>query len=257
MLFFGVTRIYSQDSIIEFDRPGAADLPYLVPLRTIQIEGGYGLSVDDSGNMGFDNSPSFLIRFSTSKIFEMRVAINYLPMNTHFLRYYSANNIYGFGLGGKIKVCNEKNARPELAITGLVTFSDQSFRTDNPEPFGGEINILANNFITNWFYINYNAGYLYGGPKLESSFSYSTCFGFIMHKYVELFWEHFGYIHSADFPDWGIDGGICIFPTPRLQIDLSYVRLFNSIGNQNTVNIGVSYNIGFHKDHLKNLYWKN
>ena len=54
---------YSQDTIIEFDRPGAADLPYLVPQKTLQIEVGYGLSVDDSAGFGFDSSPSFYFGF--------------------------------------------------------------------------------------------------------------------------------------------------------------------------------------------------
>lgn len=162
----------------------------------------------------------------------------------------------GFGVGGKMKICHQKKFRPELAIEGLVTFSNQSFKGENSQPFGGEIDLLANNFFNEWFYINYNVGYVYGGPKLESSFSYSACFGFIIHKHVELFIEHFGFAHSADVPDWGVDGGICIFPTPRFQIDLSYIRLFNSISNQNAISFGLSYNLGLHRDHYRSMYSK-
>lgn len=257
LFFFYSLCCSSQDTILEFDRPGAADLPYLVPPKTLQVEVGYGMTITDTGNLGFDNAPGVLVRYSPFKIMELRLMINYLPMNTHFSRYYSQNDIFGFGLGGKFKICRQKGWRPELAVEGLFTFSNRSFSESNPQSVGGEIYLLANHFIGNWFYFNYNVGYVYGGTQLEHSFGYSGCFGFILHRYVELFVEHFAYFHNREVPDWGVDGGICIYPTPRLQIDLSYVRLFNSFSNQNTINLGLSYNIGLHKDHYKNLYWKN
>jgi hypothetical protein len=248
------TNLYAQDSIIEFDRPGAADLPFLVPRRTIQFEMGYGFSVNDTGSVAWDNAPGVLLRWAPSNIFELRFVTNYLPLSTHFSRFYASNHLFGLAIGGKVKICKEKGARPELAMTGLFTFSDKTFTGSGP--VGGEINLLANHFFTNWFYWNYNVGYAYGGPQMQHSFSYSSCFGFITHRLVELYIEHYAYIHTNDIPDWGIDGGICIFPTPRLQIDLTYNRLFNGFGNQNIINLGVSYNIGLHKDHYRNLYWK-
>jgi hypothetical protein len=253
-LVFLAADIYGQGSIIEFDRPGIADLPYLVPRRTIQIEMGYGFFVDDTGAVNFDNAPGILLRWTPSKIFELRFNMNYMPFSTHFSRYYAANNLFGFGIGGKVKICKEKGLRPELAMTGLFTFSDKTF--SGMGPVGGEINLLANNFFTDWFYWNYNVGYAYGGSQMQHSFTYSSCFGFITHRFVELYVEQYAYFHTNDIPDFGIDGGICIFPTPRLQIDLTYNRLFNGFGNQNILNLGVSYNIGLHKDHYENLYWK-
>ncbi len=246
---------WTQDTIIEFDRPGAADLPYLVPQRTLQIEMGYGFTLDDSTNLNFDNAPGILLRYSPFPIFELRLVVNYLPLSTHFSREYAKRDLFGFGIGGKFKLCRQKGFRPELALSGLFTFSDKTFSSAKG-PVGGEVNLLANHFITDWFYWNYNAGYIYGGPQIDHSFTYSSCFGFITHRFVELFVEHFAFFHTRDIPDWGIDGGVCIFPTPRLQIDLSYIRLFNSFGGQNIFNMGVSYNIGVHKDHYRNLYWK-
>jgi hypothetical protein len=227
-----------------------------VPRKTLQIEVGYGMGIPDGGSVSFDNAPGVLIRYSPAKIFEIRVNINYVPMSTHFSRSYSHDNLFEFGVGGKLKICKEKKFRPELAVEGLVTFPSIGFTQPDAGWIGGEVYVLANQFFTKWLYINYNAGYMYGNRNLQHSFAYSACAGFILHRYVELFIEHFGFIHNHDVPDWGVDGGICIFPTPRLQIDFSYIRLFNGFGNQNNLSLGVSYNIGFGKDHYKNLFWK-
>ena len=241
--------VYSQDSIISFDRPGVADLPYITSLKTIQIESGYTLGVDDSARFYYDLAPNFLLRFSPVKYFEIRVMVNYSPSATHFTRYYSLNGLFELGIGGKVKICKEKKLRPALAIEGLVTFPVQGFANPNIGVVGGEVYLLGNNYFTKWFYFNYNLGYVYGNKYLGHSLSYSACFGFEANKYLEFFIEHFAFINGNDLPDWGIDGGVCIYPAKRLQIDLSYIRIFNGYGGQNTLNLGLSYNIGLSKSH--------
>lgn len=246
----------AQDTIIEFDRPGLADLPYINPLKTIQFEMGYELELDDSNYFSAAPSPSVLLRYSPIKYFEFRFAINYQPVSTHHARYYSSNNLFGFAAGTKVKICKEKGLRPELAAIALVTFPSRGFTEPSVKWLGAEVYLLANNYFTDWFFFNYNIGYIYGNADLKHSFHYNASFNFIANKYFGGFVEHFAYLHHTGLHDWGVDGGFFVYPTPRMQIDLSYIRLFNVLGGVHLFGIGFSYNIGLHKDHYRNMVWR-
>ena len=66
-----------------------------------------------------------------------------------------------------------------------------------------------------------------------------------------LFVEHYAYIHSDADHDWAVDGGIMFFPHPRLQIDITYTRIFNTMGNLHMAGIGLAYNLNLKKNQIK------
>lgn len=237
----------AQDTVMQFDRPGLADLPYVVPPKTVQAELGYELGLDDSLNFMPDLSPGLLLRFNIIQCLELRLAIHYIPVSMHHIRYTDVNRTYHLAVGGKVRILKEKDAWPGIANTSLVTFPVQGFLEPSPNLIGAETYFLFNHYFTDYFYFNYNLGYIYGNRALGHTFNYSTSFNFSVHAYVELFVEHFAYIHNKNVPDWGLDGGIMVYPMSRMQVDLSYIRIFNALGGNHIFSLGLSYNFNLQK----------
>lgn len=241
-LFVFRLDIYNQDTIIEFDRPGVADLPYINPLNSFQIEAGYDFEYSDSLGIQFDITPAILLRYSFVKYFELRLEFNHQPLSNYYNRLCNDLDLYHFAIGYKLKICKEKRALPELALTNIITFPTRGFIEPNIDWVGTEVYLLANNNVTDYFFINYNIGYLYGNNYIKHSFHYNISLNFLVSKKIGLFTEHYAYINFNGSNDFGFDGGLYYFPISRIQLDLSYYYI-HSLYDNHVFSTGISYNI--------------
>jgi len=71
--------IFSQDTLVVFDRPGVADSPFLVPEKTYFLESGLGIS--DQSEVSDLLYPNIMLRKRILKTTELRLASSTFPQS--------------------------------------------------------------------------------------------------------------------------------------------------------------------------------
>lgn len=247
---FCLPSVWAQDSTeVVFDRPGITDSPYIVDLRNWQIE--LGGTYAKEGALEDIFIPSFMLRKSLHKRFELRLTMSHQPTSRFIDDHYGEpNRGYPVSLFGKWKIIDEKGWIPDIALMGGAVFP--IYRDFGIKDLGYEAYILLQNNLSRSFSINYDVGILRDHPAIGLLYTYAICFNFTLNKRFAFFIENYAFAKNFK-TEWeeGIDVGIVFFPTRFSQIDLSGGFHFLSNDTWHFVSLGYSQAI-FTKPSKKN-----
>jgi hypothetical protein len=231
--------IYAQDTTTVFDRPGAADSPYLVPHQGVIIETGFSFVPESDFKNVF--IPGALIRYSPTQLSELRMGINYLPPSFSVYRYNEMNNLTGYSFGFKRKLMKEERHLPELALmTNIVFYTNHGEEQLQFKPHFENFLLFHNN-VFDFLGINYNLGVLVPFETDKNTLlHYSVCLNFNTHDKVSFFAEHFFYHEIGARPEFNFDAGVMYLPCKNLQLDLSYAGGFWQTNYEQMVSFGMA-----------------
>jgi hypothetical protein len=234
--------IFSQDTLVVFDRPGVADSPFLVPEKTYFLESGLGIS--DQSEVSDLLYPSIMLRKRILKTTELRLASSTFPQSLNLMRQTTDQNPIIGSIGAKQRVFREKKWRPETAIILNSYFNFSSTNKPNLANFIWETQLLFQSTLTNWFSINYNLGYIHYATENQHYLNQSTCFNFQLTKKTSAFVENFNYVSlNSNSPEICYDFGFTHLITQNIQVDLSYIANSFNKAHYGTLLGGISFRL--------------
>jgi hypothetical protein len=236
--------IFSQDTLVVFDRPGVADSPYLVGKGIWQIENG----ITYSNKTGLSSSliPSILLRKYVGYQTEIRVGINYEPQMMDIILDNEIHSYTPIAIGIKHKLWKEVKFRPEASLI-VNTFSPiqklGELRKSANSNF--ELGVQFQNNINSKLGINYNIGSLFTHNFSTSMLTYAICTNYSITNKISVFGEFFSYLSKQVSNEFGFDGGIVYFPSVHSQIDLSLVN--NKFDKNHYFSLLIGYSLAISK----------
>ena len=131
------------------------------------------------------DAPDLTFRYGLAKNLEAQLITGYTGILTNGNvslrakknRIISANKnatgLDALGLGMKVGLITNRDARPSVALTGILTLPNVGVPVFTPNNPGGEIDINLYNELNNYFDIQYGAGTIWSGYDLDPHISYS------------------------------------------------------------------------------------
>lgn len=204
------------------DRPGIADLPYLVGVNNFQVE--IGADYLQRGSYSRIQAPALLFRTGISKNAEIRMGIRYIVQDSiqDFVPPFEKDKgLSPILIGLKIPFIKENGWIPEIALAAdiiLPFFSKENFKT---RYVGHDIFLYMMHNPKTWFGINTNIGAIWEGFSGETVWMYAICLDFQLTKKIGFFIENYAYIPDESPQEIGLDTGITYLIRPKIQIDIN------------------------------------
>ncbi len=246
------SHAFSQESI-QTDRPDMTECPYITPVHNIQVESGsfvqYNHEYDELGTEIKSQErvyPTLLAKYGLSKNFEFRFILEYGDQIAYGSK--SKAEFQPFGMGCKIKICEEKGIIP---TTSLISHVHLPIYTSNSTQKGlilPDFRFTCNHSLPKDLYLGYN----FGGQwdNIDSgvvSFSgiYTLVLGGSISSKFGAYIEAFGTIPDHKTAEHNVDGGVTFLLTPDIQFDAS---VGVGIGKSNSMigfgSLGFSFRTG-------------
>ncbi len=237
------------------DRPGIADLPYLVGVSSFQIE--MGADYLQRGSYSRIQAPAALFRTGISKNAELRIGIRYIVQDSIQDFVPPFNQDKGFSpilIGLKIPFVKENGWIPEIALGTdilLPFFSKEKFKTRYS---GHDIFLYMAHNPKSWLCINTNVGAIWEGFSGESVWMYAVCLDFQLAKKVGFFIENYAYIPDESPKEIGLDAGLTYLIRPKMQIDINAGISQLSTGTLYFVGTGLTFRIDKKRKNTKTRF---
>ena len=234
-LFLLSNLIWAQqetDSIIITDRPDLTESSITVPYKSIQLETGLLVFVDDASNTSeFKTTlyqfPAILIRYGLFKNIELRVFNQFVKesVNNPLIpnKERSTYGIDNLQLGTKINLVKENGIWPEIAILSHVVLPLGSANFKNAKTLANIVFSLSHT-VSNRFSIGYNLGWTTDGVNQNGSGTYTFAMGYGVSKKVGCYLEMYGLLKNMESLTIGFDGGFTYLISNNMQLDLSAGR---------------------------------
>ncbi len=229
------------------DRPDQTESSGVVPLRTLQIETGLVLSVNQSDQAQFRRFTynSTLLRYGLLENFELRAGLEYLGEREEVLDQVEVNTLKGFSplyLGFKTRITGERGWIPEIAFLGGLSLSftaKKEFRALHPAAI---MRFAFSHTLSDRFSFGYNLGAEWEGETGPGYF-YSAVLGVGLTETLGLFIEPFGILATEHANEHLLDAGLTWLVLPNLQLDLSGGVGLNEAASDYFISAGLSYRI--------------
>lgn len=218
-LVFSLHAIAQDTTKFHVDRPGIADLPYLVKKNYLQIESGIDYMKRDAAYRW--QIPTTLVRTRISSYAELRIAVKHLAQDSLVNELHAPfkweNGIAPLNIGIKIPFVKQKGAIPDVALmTNLILPSIASKRF-KANTIGHEIYLLCNNDFNDKWSLNYNAAIIW--EEAIAIGMYAVCLTYQPKEKLAIFIENYDYFSNEH--EIGIDGGVTYLIDENLQVDVS------------------------------------
>ncbi|MDX2303239.1 MAG: transporter [Microscillaceae bacterium] len=210
------------DNFFTVDRPGVADLPYLVKPGQFQFEA--GLDYVQRENLRRLQIPVFQFRTGLGAKAELRVSLRHIAQDSlqdEISPYRWSSGITSPVIGIKVPFVKEKGIIPEIALMSNLTIPFIGEKEYRPKSAGHDIYLLFNNNLSQQWSLNYNLGAIWEGIQASAIWTYSCCLSFQPTPSVGFFIEHYAFIPEEESAEWGGDAGITCLLSPKSQVDLS------------------------------------
>jgi hypothetical protein len=216
--------------IIVTDRPSFSASSQTVPYKSLQIETGYLINVNNSvSSIDFGSTvmsfPTPMIRWGVFKGVELRL------FNTLFIKRLKNPVIpidersqFGFGnlvIGTKINITKAKGIIPEMAVLSHVTFPTGDAAVRNSEKTVFDITLSMTYPLSNKLSMGYNLGWTSVESNNNGDGIYSLIFGYGISNKFSVFIEGFGFWKNFESGTFSLDGGVSYLLKPNLQFDIA------------------------------------
>ncbi|GAB4333136.1 MAG: hypothetical protein OHK0038_09150 [Flammeovirgaceae bacterium] len=240
-----VNLSHAQDTLqYSFDRPGIADLPYLVQAKHLQFE--TGIDYFNRGSYNRWQLPIFQFRTGISQNAELRLSVKHFQedstTNEKLAPFGWENGIAPITLGTKVLITKEKGWIPEIALMVNILLPFAGDKKYRPKNAGHETLLLFNNNLSARWALNYNLGAIWEGESSNAIWMYAICPSYIFSEKWAIFVEHYAYIPDNEEGEYGYDGGVVFFPKKNVQIDLAGGISQTKSNNYWYIGTGFSYN---------------
>ena len=222
------------------DRPGAIGGSDILPKGRVQLESGSSWersALEGPWTTTFSVAES-LLRVGLSDNAEAHFQGNYLIISNWGGRDRGFDN---FSFGTKVKLLDGERFVPDIAINADVIIPGKKGSIFMRQNWGGQMALLFENRITDWFYLCYEGDLIFYGEGTPEFF-----YG------VELFfqpWEQFSvildqYNYSGSFGTecWS-ELSLAYLVAPRLQIDLSTDVCLSDPSRYGGLSVGFAWQI--------------
>jgi hypothetical protein len=246
-LLFSINTSFAQtesDTFYSFDRPGIADLPYLVSPKQLQLE--TGVDFFQRGSYKRWQLPIVQLRTGISKNAELRLSVKHYQQDSTTHEQTAPlgweNGVTPITLGAKLLISEEKEWIPETAlmVNFLLPFTgDKKYRPNNA---GHETLLLFNNNLNDKWALNYNVGAIWEGESSNAIWMYAICPSYQLTSKIGVFVEHYAYLPDNSESEYGYDGGFVFFPKKHIQIDIAGGVSYTQSDDFWYVGTGFSYN---------------
>lgn len=240
---------WSQEGSAELvtDRPDQTESSGVVPVRHLQIETGFLMSGDRTGQIETRSLAynSTLLRYGLLENFELRAGLEYRSEKERVLDGDELSTLSGFSplyLGFKTRITEEKGWIPEIAFLGGISFSftaRKEFRALHPSAI---MRFAFSHTLSDRFSLGYNLGAEW---EVESGpgYFYTAVLGIGLTGKVGMFVEGFGLFATEAENEHLADAGFTWLVLPNLQIDLSGGVGLNEAAGDFFISTGLSYRI--------------
>jgi hypothetical protein len=235
-----ISVVFSQDTLIVFDRPGVADSPYITDKGNWQLE--TGLAYSEVGGISEAILPSFMVRKSFLGANELRLAFNYEPQMMGIIKRHMALDQDPIALGIKRKLWKERGSLPEASLLANTFFPMQLLnKISKSNTYNVELGLQFQNNLNDHFALNYNIGTIVTNCYNKGILNYSLCLNITATDKLGFFIESFGYSPLEHKPtEFGFDFGCVFNPTDKSQIDISFIDNIYSSTHYGSLLIGYS-----------------
>lgn len=208
---------------ISTDRPDQSESPTVLPFKHFQMEIGVNVESEEK-ELSFVH-PTILWRIGILKSTELRVTTDVLTQKDTTGKYK-----VGFApmsIGFKTKICEERKARPAIAILSAVTIPYLSTKIQRTKYFAPEIIMAFEHSFKKNIGLGYNGGMRWDGFSPQPAFIYSVVNDIGFAKTCSFFYEFYGEIPIQQRSTHSFDTDITWVIQNNMQIDFSGgVQLF-------------------------------
>jgi hypothetical protein len=243
LIGFGIiTKGLAQDSTHHFtvDRPGIADLPYIIHPGQFQFEA--GLDYFNRGDLRRLQMPAFQFRTGLSDRAEIRLGVRYVAQDSLqdvVSPFGWSQGSTPFTIGIKVPFVKENGLIPEIAILTDIILPFTGNKPYRPNFAGHDIFLLCNNNFNHKWSLNYNGGVIWEGNSAGAVWTYSVCLSHSFSHRLGVFIEHYAFIPDEGYTEWGGDAGITYLIAPKMQLDIS--SGLTKVVNQNLYFVGCGF----------------
>ncbi len=240
---------WSQEGSSELvtDRPDQTESSGVVPLRHLQIETGFLMSGDRTGELELNSFTynTTLLRYGLLENFELRAGLEFRSENEKMLDSGEVNTISGFSplyVGFKTRITEEKGWIPEIAFLGGVSLpltAHRQFRALHPAAI---MRFAFSHTLSGRFSFGYNLGAEWEA-ETGPGYRYTTARGIGLTEKLGLFLEVFGLFATEAENEHLADAGLTWLLLPNLQLDLSGGVGLNGAASDYFISAGFSYRI--------------
>jgi hypothetical protein len=213
-------------NVIITDRPTQALSPFTLAKGQFQFETG-AIFVDRNDRINEWKKWSIAttaLRYGIYDHFEIRVESSFEHRWISTKSTGADTSYNGLGpvkAGFKVFIAEEKGIRPQLGISGSITFrhlGDKAFAPTFSYPVGL---LLASHTLSEKWSLGYNFGFAYGGESADGFFVYSGLIGYQINQWLWSFAEAYGDFDNGDLPNHRLDGGFTFLISDNFQVDLT------------------------------------
>lgn len=211
---------------INTDRPTQGLSPSTVKKGFFQIESG-AIFVDRKDKTQEWEKWSIgttKLRYGVFDDFEVSVESSYEYWNNVKIDDGSVSTSEGMGpvsAAFKVRIADEKGIRPQMAISGSITFRHLGYEDFAPTysyPVGL---FLASHTLSKRLSLAYNFGFSYNGENADGFFVYTGSLGYQISTKIWSFAEAYGNFDNGDQPNHRLDGGLTYLVANNFQVDIT------------------------------------
>ena len=210
---------------INADRPDQTESPHIVPVGSLQAEGGITLNpFDSAGGQPAPLVGMLVLRYGLGQRLEVRAMIEDGRGRDRFLDE-TTQGVFPLAVGSKLLLYeSERGPIPQVALLAWLKLPFTSRTAQQKAYWSPQVLMAFENKIGERIEIEYNAGAkqeVYG-PRWQGMGSASVHLEIT--DRLKLFAEYFGQYQPGEVPMHNADGGLMFLVTPVVQVDVSAGR---------------------------------
>ena len=222
------------------DRPGATGGPAVLPKGRLQLESGVAWersALDGPWSTTWTVNTSML-RWGISDMAELRFQADYLISSTDGEKQSGFDSII---FGTKAKLYEGGKILPEVAIMANVMVPGKKGSAFLGDKWGGQIALLCENSITDWFSVGFEADLIWHGVGAPEVF-FGGCLSFQPWEKFCVMLEEFNYGSGGEIQCWS-ELSCAYQVAPRVQLDLASDLCLSDPSHYGILMLGVSWQI--------------
>jgi hypothetical protein len=186
------------------------------------------------------------LRYGVFDDFEVSVESSYEAWNSENIEDEAVSTSEGLGpvsAAFKVRIADEKGIRPQMAISGSITFrhlGEEEFTPTYSYPVGL---FLATHTLSERWSLAYNFGFSYNGENPDGFFIYTGSLGYQISQKIWSFAEVYGNFDNGDHPNHRLDGGFTYLIANNLQVDVTAGWGLDDVVKRFMLNAGFAWRI--------------
>jgi len=240
----------AQDEVRELitDRPDQTESSAVVPHKSLQIETGFVMENNDTGEA---NRKSFtynttLFRYGLLENLELRLGLEYLGKEVSVNDTGTTKTTSGLGpvsAGFKVKIADEDRWKPEMAFLGGLVLPFTASDDFKPDYSAANIRFSFAHTLSEKLSLGYNLGAEWDGETAIPGYFYSIVLGIGLTDKLGMFVEGFGLIPEEGGSEHLFDAGFTYLVLSNFQLDLSGGIGINDNAADNFLSFGLTYRL--------------